>query len=239
MSASASGIWSGIDNPDIEMDVLRDLGGGQGLPGWAQDAVVVLGEYGIPAALVAVVLLAWYAARRRAAAPDLDSAAAVAGAAWAGLAAGVAYLINAPIRDFVARPRPAEHTDLAELHALIDKTGYSFVSDHASTAMAVAVALFLVHRWLGTVALALALLQGFIRVLMGVHYPTDVVGGYALGMATALLLAPPAMAGLTPLVRWCARTPRLRWLATAAPALRADADADAVKSKAPVRDLAA
>jgi undecaprenyl-diphosphatase len=35
---------------------------------------------------------------------------------------------------------------------------------------------------------------------MGVHYPTDVVGGFALGTAVALLLAPLAMALLTPLV---------------------------------------
>jgi undecaprenyl-diphosphatase len=208
---SSSGIWSGwsgIDNPDIEMDVLRDLRGGAGLPGWAQDLVVAVGEYGIPAALVAVVLLAWYAVRRRP-----DAAVAVAGVLWAGLAALAAWLVNVPIRDFVARPRPEEHTDLAELNALIEKSGYSFVSDHASTAMAVAVALFLVHRWLGAVACALALLQGFVRVLMGVHYPTDVIGGYALGMATALLLAPLAQAGLTPLVRCAARAPGLGWVA--------------------------
>ncbi|MGP3970505.1 phosphatase PAP2 family protein [Streptomyces sp. 6N223] len=233
MSGIWSG-WSGIDNPDIEMDVLRDLGGGEGLPGWAQDAVVAVGEYGIPAALVAVVLLAWYAVRRRA-----DAAVAVAGVLWAGLAALVAYLVNMPIRDFVARPRPEGHTDLAELNALIDESGYSFVSDHASTAMAVAVALFLVHRWLGAVACALALLQGFARVLMGVHYPTDVIGGYALGMATALLLAPLAQAGLTPLVRGAARAPGLGWLA---PAGAADAPAGAgagAGAAKPEPDLAA
>ena len=34
---------------------------------------------------------------------------------------------------------------------------------------------------------------------MGVHYPTDVIGGFALGTAVALLLAPLAMMLLTPL----------------------------------------
>ncbi|MGP4110059.1 phosphatase PAP2 family protein [Streptomyces sp. 4N509B] len=208
-----TGSLSGIDNPEVEMDVLRDLDRiAHDLPGWAEHAVVAVAQYCIPLALVAVVLLAWCAVRGRS--PDVP--AAVAQVAWAGLAAWAAYLINMPIRDFVARPRPADHADLAGLDPLLDGAdGYAFVSDHASTAMAVAVALFLVHRWLGGVALVLALAQGFAQVLLGVHYPTDVVGGYALGTATALLLAPLALAALTPLARWCSRTRWLRWLAPA------------------------
>ncbi len=36
---------------------------------------------------------------------------------------------------------------------------------------------------------------------MGVHYPTDVIGGFALGTAVALLLSPLAMALLTPVLK--------------------------------------
>jgi undecaprenyl-diphosphatase len=44
---------------------------------------------------------------------------------------------------------------------------------------------------------------------MGVHYPTDVVGGFALGTAVALLLSPVATALLTPLTKAIERSPRV------------------------------
>ena len=50
---------------------------------------------------------------------------------------------------------------------------------------------------------------------MGVHYPTDVIGGFALGTAVALLLAPLAMMLLTPLTTTIAGS-RVGWLIQAA-----------------------
>ncbi|WP_110945751.1 phosphatase PAP2 family protein [Streptomyces avicenniae] len=197
-----------LDNPDVELDILHGINGlADRLPGPVADTVAFLGEYGIPLALVALVCWAWFLVRRHA-----DAATAVAGLLWAGIAAGVARLVNIPIADFVARPRPfVDHP--GELTVLVEgKGGWSFVSDHASAAMAVAIALFLVHRGVGLVALALALCQGFTRVFVGVHYPSDVIGGFALGMAVALLLAPAAMAVLTPLVRGAGRTRAFAWL---------------------------
>ncbi len=78
------------------------------------------------------------------------------------------------------------------------KTDFSFVSDHATLAMALGVGLFVAHRGFGLAAIGLALAEGFARVYLGVHYPTDVIGGLALGTAVALLLAPLALALLTP-----------------------------------------
>ena len=50
---------------------------------------------------------------------------------------------------------------------------------------------------------------------MGVHYPTDVIGGFALGTAVVLLLSPLAMALLTPVVAAVERSPRVGWLVRA------------------------
>jgi undecaprenyl-diphosphatase len=67
---------------------------------------------------------------------------------------------------------------------------------------------------------------------MGVHYPTDVVGGFALGAATALLFAPLGTALLARLAHACARTRGLRWLTGPMPAR-------AVPERDPERGLAA
>lgn len=187
-----------LTNPDLEL--LRWVNGlGAALPGWARDGVAVLGEVGLPLLTALVCVAAWRSVCTR---PGAD--AARAGVLWAPVAALVAFAVNVPIRELVARPHPiADHGDLAVL--LAGRTGFSFVSDHATAAMAVAVALLLVHRRLGLAALVLALAQGVVRVLAGVHYPTDVVGGYALGAAVALLLSPLALWVLTPLVRALSR----------------------------------
>lgn len=204
---------AGFDNLDVEVDFLIEVNDfTTRLPGWAEGVVTHGGELGLAALLGLLVVAAWLRVRR-----SSGAIAAVAGLGWALSAWAVAYLLNAPIRNFVARPRPFE--DHEEVTPLVEgKTDYSFVSDHSMLGMAIAVGLFLVHRKLGVVAFFVALLQGFARVMMGLHYPTDVIGGFALGTAVVLLLAPLALAVLTPLVSACSRTRWLGWLAQPPPA---------------------
>ncbi|QIP85775.1 phosphatase PAP2 family protein [Streptomyces sp. Tu 2975] len=195
-------------NPDVGL--LYDINGlAKDAPTWLDRTMEFVGEYGIMLALVTVVLWCWWSVRRRGSAED--SVSAVAGLIWAPLAAGIALLVNIPIRGFVERPRPfLSHEGLEVLVA--GKTDYSFVSDHATMAMAIAAGLFVANRRFGTAALGLAFAEGFCRVYMGVHYPTDVIGGFALGTAVALLLAPPALALLTPLVSAIAGSRHFGWL---------------------------
>ncbi|MFB6631153.1 phosphatase PAP2 family protein [Streptomyces sp. NPDC056362] len=191
-----AGLASDGSNPDVGL--LYDINGlAKAAPPWFDRVMEFVGEYGIVLAMVLVVLWCWWSVRRRGTATD--SVAAVAGLVWAPLAAGIALLVNIPIRDFVERPRPFR--DHQGLEVLVDgKTDFSFVSDHATLAMALGVGVFVAHRRFGLAAIGLALAEGFARVYMGVHYPTDVIGGFALGTAVALLLAPVALALLTPVV---------------------------------------
>ncbi|WP_328675429.1 phosphatase PAP2 family protein [Streptomyces sp. NBC_00322] len=192
---------------DPDLSLLYDINGlAKDAPSWLDRTMAFVGEYGIMLAMVLVVLWCWWSVRRRG--TTEDSVGAVAALIWAPLAAGIALLINIPIRGFVERPRPfRDHQGIEVL--VSGNSDYSFVSDHATMAMAIAAGLFVAHRRFGLAAIGLALAEGFCRVYMGVHYPTDVVGGFALGTAVALLLAPLALALLTPVVSAVATSERI------------------------------
>ncbi|MEU4172325.1 phosphatase PAP2 family protein [Streptomyces sp. NPDC026665] len=224
-------------NPDVEL--LYDINGlAKHTPHWFDRIMEFVGEWGLLLAMVLLIVWCWATVRRRG---GSDAAATVAALVWAPLAAGVALLVNVPIRGFVERPRP--FVDHQGLDVLVGgKTDFSFVSDHATITMAMGVGLFVAHRKFGLAGLALALLEGFCRVFMGVHYPTDVIGGFALGTAVALLLSPLAMALLTPVMKAVETAPRAGRLIRArgtAPAGREALIPGARSEHAEERDLAA
>ena len=88
---------------------------------------------------------------------------------------------------FVLRERPflKSTENLLSVHALIPPPiTTSFPSGHTATAFALASAVFFVNRRLGIVAYLIALIIGFARIAVGVHYPTDVVAGIFVGLAS-------------------------------------------------------
>ncbi|MEV4560932.1 phosphatase PAP2 family protein [Kitasatospora sp. NPDC049285] len=202
------------DPSDPDFGLLKAVNGlAAEAPPWLDSLLAWTGEYGVLLGLTALWLAAWLTARRR---PDAPTA--IAAVLWAPLGVALTELANLPVSAIVSRPRP--FVDHPELDVLVGgKEGtLSFVSDHSAMSMAVAVALLLVDRRLGVAAGALAVLQGFCRLFVGVHYPTDVLGGYALATAVVLLLAPIAMAVLVPLCHAAGRTALRPLLVAAAPA---------------------
>ena len=96
------------------------------------------------------------------------------------------------IKYLVDRPRPCDA--LANVNTL---AGYrcsaefdpAFPSGHASRAFAVAAFLAIRFRWrLGIPAGAFAVLAGISRVYLGLHWPSDVLGGAAVGIGFAILI---------------------------------------------------
>lgn len=206
VSLAESGGSAGLD-----VGLLHDINGlAKAAPPWLDRIMGFIGEYGIMLGLVVVGLWAWWSARSRPGTME-DSVNGFTALMWAPLSAAVALVINIPIRGFVERPRPFVHDK--SLEVLVEgKTDFSFVSDHSTMAMAIAVGIFLAHRKLGWAALGLAFAEGFLRIYMGVHYPTDVIGGFALGTAVTLLLAPLAQLLLTPVTRAIAGSSKGVWM---------------------------
>ncbi|MFI2437272.1 phosphatase PAP2 family protein [Streptomyces sp. NPDC018693] len=229
-----AGLAESGSNPDV--DLLYDINGlAKDAPHWFDRIVEFVGEYGLLLAIVLLVVWCWWGVRKRVTGAE-EAASSVAALVWVPLAAAIAVLVNVPIRGFVERPRPfLDHQGLEVL--VSGKTDYSFVSDHATLTMAMGVALFVANRKFGLVAIGLAIVNGFCRVYMGVHYPTDIVGGFALGTAVALLLSPAAAALLTPVLRAVERSRRMGWVVRSRAARVAVVPG--VRADAAERDLAA
>ena len=108
----------------------------------------------------------------------------------AGLAAGLGALLALGISTLIgdihysARPFVADH--YAPLFAHTDDA--SFPSDHLCALGAIAAGAGMSSRLLGNAAALLAVVVAFARVYAGIHYVTDVVAGFLIGAACAILV---------------------------------------------------
>jgi undecaprenyl-diphosphatase len=106
----------------------------------------------------------------------------------AGLSAALGLAIAQVLSRLVDRPRPfVAHPGAVHLFSA-HAADPGFPSDHATAAFAIAVALVLRSRRWGALALAAAVVLAATRVAMGIHYPTDVLAGAAVGALAAVTL---------------------------------------------------
>ncbi len=96
-------------------------------------------------------------------------------------AAVLAWTLAHVFKYFYVSPRP--FMALPDAHVIFENgSGLdSFPSGHATFFGALASAVFFYHRGLGVLYLFGALLIGVARVMAGVHWPFDVLAGWALG----------------------------------------------------------
>jgi undecaprenyl-diphosphatase len=104
------------------------------------------------------------------------------------LSASVALLADQAIAHIWDRPRPFAAHPLATHLFATGSADPSFPSDHAAAAFAIAVAVLFFSRRAGASFLAAATLIALSRVVVGLHYPSDVLAGGAVGAAAALLV---------------------------------------------------
>ncbi len=102
-------------------------------------------------------------------------------------------VLNPSAKAMFARPRPSVDV----VTRITSPDSFSFPSGHALSAMVLYTSLAMVagglgHRQLQRALIALALVMvptmGFTRVYLGAHYPSDLVGGWALGAAWVWLV---------------------------------------------------
>jgi undecaprenyl-diphosphatase len=149
-----------------ELDLTRSI---NDLPGWLTPVlwpVMQLGTVWAPIVMGAIAAYVWGIRR-----------------GVAVFASGtLAWFLAKVVKDVIERGRPLHF--IADIHVREGEgTGLGFVSGHTAVAFAIATALFpVLSRWGRVVAYAVAAVVGFSRIVYGVHFPLDVLGGACLGI---------------------------------------------------------
>ncbi|MCL2662915.1 MAG: phosphatase PAP2 family protein [Oscillospiraceae bacterium] len=107
----------------------------------------------------------------------------------------IGSILNGLVKIIVQSPRPAD-PKIAILYGDSTKSTYSFPSGHSQYASSLATAISLKtyqrkvkHKWvLYIVSIFIALLGGFSRIYLGVHFWEDVVVGLVMGVVLMLVL---------------------------------------------------
>lgn len=99
----------------------------------------------------------------------------------------IAYLAAELLKFLFHVPRP--FLVLSNINPLFVKTSFSFPSEHATFFMALAFSIFFLHKKAGYFFMFFALLIGIARIIAGVHFPVDILGGFLLGGIIAYLVA--------------------------------------------------
>ena len=109
-------------------------------------------------------------------------------AGWIGIALLGATLLSAGLKQWLHRPRPELVPHLARVTSLSFPSGHAMVSSAVYLTLAIMLgeAQPALRRYFVGLAVTLVVLIGCTRIYLGVHWPSDVLAGWALGSAWAL-----------------------------------------------------
>lgn len=98
----------------------------------------------------------------------------------------VGFVLLTLVRKWINQPRPYETWGIIPLLDK-DSAGNSMPSRHVFSATIISMACLHANLPVGLILLVLSALLGLVRVLGGVHYPKDVLVGYACGLLWGIL----------------------------------------------------
>jgi undecaprenyl-diphosphatase len=112
-----------------------------------------------------------------------------------GLAIGMILLVaisdqlsSTLLKHLFERPRPCKV--LENVHLLVGCTdSYSFPSSHAVNNFAAAMFFTYFYKHLKWILFSVASIMALSRIFVGVHYPSDVIGGALIGIAIGYILS--------------------------------------------------
>ncbi|MFD1470996.1 phosphatase PAP2 family protein [Companilactobacillus mishanensis] len=100
-------------------------------------------------------------------------------------------IVNTIIKYWIRRPRPSHH------HYVLE-SGFSYPSGHSSSALSLYVPLLIISIYIfrkislkiliGIATSLLFIIIGYSRVFLGVHYPSDIIGGYLLAATVVSII---------------------------------------------------
>ncbi len=94
-----------------------------------------------------------------------------------------AWILARLLKIIIHIDRP--YVALPDVQTLFPESGFAFPSGHATFYMALAFSLLFLHKKVGYIFIFLAFVIGLARVMGGVHFPVDILGGFVLGAIVA------------------------------------------------------
>ena len=141
----------------------------------------IIGDYLIPFIATLAMAWLWFAGRG-----DREIGRFQHAALHGLVALGICQLAVALINIGIGRPRPFEQ--LPDVTVLFyEPINSSFPAHPVATVIALGIVLWTVRRGLGTLLLGLGIGLGIGRIIAGLWFPTDVLGGIIVGIVSAWL----------------------------------------------------
>ncbi len=101
------------------------------------------------------------------------------------LSGALAWILAYYLKLFFHIPRPFVSLKLIPL---VSETDFSFPSEHAAIAFAVATSSYFLNRKVGIIMFLAAILISISRLIIGLHYPSDIIAGGILGFLSSRVL---------------------------------------------------
>lgn len=104
------------------------------------------------------------------------------------LVPGISFVLLTVVRALINRPRPYETFQIPPVIPKHTK-GNSFPSRHVFSASIIAMTYLMASPWMwvGILFLGVTIILALVRVLSGVHYPSDVAAGLLIGVLAGVI----------------------------------------------------